>query len=232
MYRGIWNVIVVWLRIPSPPALQTGHDESVERFHPAPGFLNYLKFWFWLGLIPMDVAITVGWIVLMFMNPLIGVVIFPVALFVAVAPDVILYIAIHLRFDNTWYVLSDRSMRLRRGVWNITEVTITYENVQNVKVKSGPLQRAFGISDVIIETAGSGESAVNNGRAKPLNQGLIEGVSDASRIRDLIMRHVRASRSAGLGDEKRVALPEQSIWTSEHIATLRDIRDELVLLNV
>ena len=67
-------------------------------------------------------------------------------------------IAIHLRYDTTWYVLSDRSMRIRCGILNIYETTITYENIQNVSIHQGPLQRYDGFSDVHVETAGGGKS--------------------------------------------------------------------------
>jgi uncharacterized membrane protein YdbT with pleckstrin-like domain len=43
------------------------------------------------------------------------------------------YIAIHLRYDTTWYVHGDRSLRIRRGIWVIHETTLTFENIQNVK---------------------------------------------------------------------------------------------------
>ena len=63
-------------------------------------------------------------------------------------PDVFAYVGIHLRYDTTWYVLTDRSLRIRRGILTIHETTISFENVQNVEVRQGPLQRYFGIADV------------------------------------------------------------------------------------
>ncbi len=228
IYRGVWRVVVDWLRVPPPPDLPAAHGEEIQRFHPAPGFLKYLKFWFWLVLTLIDGAIAAGWVVLVIWNRPVGIALAPIALLVAVVPDVIAFIAIRLRYDTTWYVLSERSMRLRRGVWNITEVTITFENVQNVKVKSGPMQRAFGISNVIVETAGSGGGG---GEHQPAitNKGLIEGVDNAHEIRDLIMSRVRASRSTGLGDEA-IHRPKSSLWSEQHIQTLREIRDEVAQL--
>lgn len=66
--------------------------------------------------------------------------------------------SIYLRYDTTWYVFSDRSMRLRRGIWLIRESTINFDNIQNVKVTQGPLQRFFGVASVLIETAGGGSN--------------------------------------------------------------------------
>lgn len=225
IYSGVWRSVVEWLRVPPAPTLPDRSPEGVRVFHPAPGFLKYLKFWFWIVLTLVDGMIAVGWVAVMAFNVILGVALLPVFLFVAVAPDIIAYIAIHLRYDTTWYVMSDRAMHLRRGVWTITEVTITYENVQNVKIKSGPVQRGFQIKDVIVETAGSGAGDSQQGQPRVTNRGLIEGVANAEEIRDLIMRRVRASRSAGLGDEHDVRAGAGVRWTPEHIAALREIRD-------
>jgi membrane protein YdbS with pleckstrin-like domain len=101
----------------------------------------------------------------------------PVALAVAVVPDIVAYIAIHLRYDTTWYVLSRRSLRIRGGIWVIHEATITFENIQNVTVESGPIERWFGISNVIVDTAGGGQSSKDSeGKGKTnLHRGVISG---------------------------------------------------------
>lgn len=227
IYKGVWKFIVDWLRVPPPPTLPSRTGEKVKTFHPAPGFLQYLKFWFWLVLIVFDGLIALGWIIIFSVHNAVGLVLLPLFLFVAIVPDIIAYVAIHLRYDTTWYVMSERAMRLRRGVWSITEVTITYENVQNVKVKSGPIQRGFGIKDVIVETAGAGSGNGEQG-ASVTNQGLIEGVADAEHIRDLIMRRVRASQSTGLGDEPhRRPSADAGRWSTAHLEALRGIRDEI-----
>ena len=54
--------------------------------------------------------------------------------------------------------------RIRRGIWIIHETTITFENVQNVVVQQGPLQRWYGIANVLIETAGGGGSQQQAGQ--------------------------------------------------------------------
>ena len=158
-----------------------------------------------------------------------GIALTPVFLAVTFLPDVVAYVAIHLRYDSTWYVLSDRSLRIRRGIWTIHETTITFENVQDVTVHQGPLQRYFGIANVVVETAGGGGGGQEAG--VPSHTGLIEGVEDAARIRDLIMARVRQSRAAGLGDEaretERTSHPAAPVWTSEHVAVLREIREGL-----
>jgi len=227
IYRGIWGVLTRWFRVPSePPSLPSAFGDAPRSFRPANGFLRYLKFIFWFYCIVIDAAILIGWLGLFAARPRIALWLSPIFFAVAVLPDIVAYIAIHLRYDSTWYVFTDRSLRVRRGIWVIHETTITFENVQNVLVNSGPLERWFGIANVVVDTAGGGKSEqTSHGghRESNFHQGLIEGIDNAQEIRTLILNRVRHSRSAGLGDE----LATPSGWTAEHIAALREIRDSL-----
>ncbi|MCK4873685.1 MAG: PH domain-containing protein [Phycisphaerales bacterium] len=228
IYRGLWAVLVRWFRVPTePPTLPAGATGEVESFRPAEGFLRYMKFRFWIGLLLIDLAILVGWLVLLIAVWWLALLLAPIALIVAVVPDILAFVAIHLRYNTTWYVMSDRSMRLRRGVWTIHETTITFENVQNVKIQEGPLQRHYGIANLIVETAGGGISA--GGKTLVTNQGIIEGIADAKRLRDQILVRLRLSQSAGLGDDDERGAGSIG-WTDEHLAVLRDIRDEVAAL--
>jgi membrane protein YdbS with pleckstrin-like domain len=209
-----------------PPTLPVAPGEAMESFRPAEGFLRYLKFLFWIGLSVFDVALVAGWLVLTIALPLVGAILALPVLLVAVVPDIIAYIAIHLRYDSTWYVMTSRSLRIRRGIWLIHETTVTFENVQNVEIKQGPVQRYFGIADVHVETAGGGaEKAGKHGSvASAGHRGLVEGIGEPERIRDLILARLRHSKKAGLGDEP-VAHDHARGWREEHVALLREIRD-------
>jgi membrane protein YdbS with pleckstrin-like domain len=225
VYVRTWEILTNVFRVPrEPPTLPATVGESIETFRPADGFLRYLKFQFWLGLLVIDLLILFGWIAVAIASPLAGVVLFVPALVIAVVPDIIAYVAIHLRYDTTWYVVSPRSLRLRRGIWVIHETTITFENIQNVSVRQGPLQRWFGIADVLVETAGGGDSSQPQSGLSLTHRGLIEGVADAQRIRDLLLARLRQSRDAGLGDESSAAAVKNS-WTTEQVEALRAIRD-------
>jgi len=224
VYRGIWGVLTGWFRVPSGPPSPPGRlDEESRSFRPSSGFLRYLKLKFWLVLVIVDVAIFAGWLALFVFRPKLALWLAPVALAIAVVPDVIAYIAIHLRYDTTWYVFTDRSLRIRRGIWIIHETTITFENIQNVAVNSGPLERYFGIANVTVDTAGGGQAHKEKGghQAANYHQGLIEGIDNANEIRTQILMRVRRSRSAGLGDEGISAAG----WSHAHVALLREIRD-------
>jgi len=230
VYHGVWAVVSALFRVPrGGPSLPVGDGDRHETFHPARGYLSYLKLWFWLVLVPLEGMIVGAGVAIYITDHKLALILAPVELFLMLVPGVIAYIAIHLRYDNMWYVLTDRSLRIRRGIWVITEMTFTFENIQNVKVRSGPVQRAFGIADVIVETAAAG--ADSSGHTRPVsNQGLIEGIAHAHRMRDLIMSRVRRSTSAGLGDESGLADPAtapRSIWTPAHLEVLREILDEV-----
>jgi len=228
IYQGLWSVLVRWFHIPDrPPTLPLPPGETLDAFRPAEGFLRYLKFKFWLVLTIIDGLIFIGWIAAAVASPLAGAILALPALVVAALPDIVAYLAIHLQYDTTWYVMSGRSLRIRRGIWTIHETTITFENVQNVEVNQGPLQRWFGIADVHVDTAGGGGNQAAAGHGSPAaagHRGLIEGVADAARIRDLILSRLRGSRHAGLGDE-RPPMSAAAGWTSDHVAVLGEIRD-------
>ncbi len=238
-YRGVWGIVTKWLHVPEDPPIISGADDaSVRSFRPAEGYLNYLKLYFWIGLFAIDIVLTAAWIILLVVYPIAGIIIAPIAWAIIILPDIVAYVAIHLRYDTTWYVLSDRSMRIRRGIWTIHETTITYENIQNVSVAQGPVQRYFGIADVLVETAGGGAATSGEHATVVGHFGLLEGVSNANEIRDLIMAKWGASREGGIGDDPHVLMPAASsgprptaeAWSPTQLALLEDIRDLAVQL--
>jgi membrane protein YdbS with pleckstrin-like domain len=206
--------------------IQGADDQGAKSFRPAEGYLRYLKFQFWILLFIIDVALFIGWIILLANAPGWVSMVLTVPIWILIiVPDIIAYVAIHLRYDTTWYALSDRSMRIRRGIWVIHETTITYENIQNVTVNQGPLQRYFGISDVQVETAGGGSSP--HGQPSTGHQGSLEGVDCPEEVRQLILLKWKQSKSAGLGDDREHALEiqPQQFGNSRQVELLEEIRD-------
>jgi membrane protein YdbS with pleckstrin-like domain len=234
LYHGVWRILVRWFRVPAePPVLPSLANEPIQAYRPAEGYLRYLKFQFWILMTLIGGGLFVGWAALSIAEPTVGLLLAPVALVVTIMPAILAYVAIHLRYDTTWYVISDRSMRLRRGIWIIRETTITFENIQNVTVDQGPVQRWFGIANVIVKTAGGGGGAHAEEGAGLAggHHGIIEGINNASEIRDLIMYRLQRSKAAGLGDEAHSTASYSRLGlSSEHIAVLREIRDHAVRL--
>jgi len=231
VYEGLWGLLTKLMCVPrDPPELPTMDTEEISSRRPSPGFVRYLLLgWFVVSglLLFGTLALTAAIVALAANeNAAFGLLALPLwTLFLALA--LYGYLAIYLRYDTTWYVFSDRSMRLRRGVWLIRESTITYENIQNVKVSQGPLQRFFGIANVVVETAGGGGAVQGGGHG--MHAGLIEGVAEAPAIRDAIMAKVRLANSSGLGDEHDEPTLAKSkngnAWTASQLKVLAEIRD-------
>lgn len=109
------------------------------------------------------------------------------------------YAVRRLDFEMRWYVVTDRSLRIRTGVWSVQESTMSFANLQQVEVSQGPLQRLLGLADVKVQSAGGSD----NPHGKPqddLHTGHFHGVDNAHEIRDLIQDRLRRFRESGLGD--------------------------------
>ncbi|MFY0578895.1 PH domain-containing protein [Cystobacter fuscus] len=134
---------------------------------PCDGWLLYRKVGFWIGLLATVLPISAVGLVILISRPVLAVAVLVPVFVVVLGMGLASYVSIHLGYDTTWYVLSDRSLRIRRGVWTLHETTITFENVQNVKITQGPLQRLLGFSDLVIETAGVEAAALVNSWSTP-----------------------------------------------------------------
>ena len=226
IYRGVWASIVAIFRVPPDPPTLPSAGERVRSIRPARGFLQYLKFFFWLLLIPGDLVPIGVWIAIALGLPPLGLALLPVLAVFVVLPDIVAYVGIHLRYDTTWYVLTDRSLRIRRGIVIVRETTISFENVQNVEVRQGPVQRHFGIADLVVQTAGGG-AKVDHGHGSPsggAHRALLQGLDDAEEVRDAILDRVRHLRSGGLGDDAPVTTALHH-GLGRHVSVLREIRD-------
>lgn len=123
-----------------------------------------------------------------------------IALFLAQIP--ITFIAARLEFELRWYIVTDRSLRIRAGLASLQESTMSFANLQQVEVRQGPLQRLLGIADVRVQSAGGGGGGGHKGTEleDSLHTGVFHGVDNAQEIRDLILDRLKAFREAGLGD--------------------------------
>ncbi len=112
------------------------------------------------------------------------------------------FAAVRLDWQYRWYIVTDRSLRIRAGLWSLQESTMSFANLQQVEVRQGPVQRLLGIADVRVQSAGGGGHVGGEGQQAhdSLHTGLFHGVDNASEIRDLILERLRHFREAGLGD--------------------------------
>lgn len=121
-------------------------------------------------------------------------------------------ILLKLDWEQRWYLLSDTCLRIREGLFRVREQTMTIANIQNMKVRQGPIQRLFGIADLEVHTAGGGAKAPSSetsDTSTPLRSGRLVGLGDAAGVRDRIRERLAVFRDAGLGDpDDRSANPE------------------------
>jgi len=216
---GIKGLLLRLMRVPPEPNAPAGSAGSAEVFRASKRYLQ-LKLIRWAGgqvmtLLGLVAALAflhlVGSgqievldkvphraIILRFMGwaEVIGIVGFlvqlPVSLFLVL-----------LDWEMRWYIVTDRSLRIREGVWRVNEMTMTFANVQEVSIRQGPIERLFGISNLRVRTAGGGARVGPN---QPQNEeksghiGFFRGVDNAPAIRDLILERLKRLRDAGLGD--------------------------------
>ena len=143
---------------------------------------------------------------------------------------VLTYAAVRLDFELRWYVVTDRSLRIRSGVWSVQELTMSFANLQQVMVSQGPVQRLLGIADLRVESAGGGGASndPHSAHKDSMHAGVFHGVGNATEVRDLILARLRSFRETGLGDpdELQPAPPPRNAPQLEVLAAARQLLAE------
>ncbi len=109
-------------------------------------------------------------------------------------------LAVRIDYSQRWYMVTDRSLRLRWGLVRIQETTMSFANLQQVSVHQGPLQRLLKLADVEVRSAGGGSGEEEKGSGDSMHRSLFYAVENAPEIRDLILARLQNYRQAGLGE--------------------------------
>jgi len=109
------------------------------------------------------------------------------------------YALVRIEFEQHWYIVTDRSLRIRTGVLSLSESTMSFANIQQVEVKQGPIQRLLGLADVRVRSAGGGDSAGEDG-GEEMHTGVFHSVDNAEEIRDLILARLRTFRESSVNE--------------------------------
>jgi membrane protein YdbS with pleckstrin-like domain len=231
------------LKIPSAPESPPGDETTTRSFRAAPNFYNYLLFTWGIKTLATGVGLVMWfaflmpklireadkegwgrWVFLLVIFEIGGVI-------TTIAYWIYSWFAVRLDFDKRWYVVTDRSLRVREGIVTVREATVTFANIQNISISQGPLQRVLGIADLRVDTAGGGSiSAHENKHVHNLHTTFFRGVNNAPEIRDLMKERLRKLKDAGLGDHDDVQTMPESPTTTSTLEVLRQIHAEAVLL--
>src|SRR5688500_15852368 len=200
MYELLKSLVCRLLKVeekqPAPPA---GPHDTFQVFRACPAYLAYTLF-FWklyvavliLFIVALSVGLFVaGGLLALLAAPLVALAAFKAAVF---------YTTTRLNYDLRWYVITDRSLHIREGVWVTREITLTFTNAQNVRVTQGPLQRFFGFSNVEVDTAGGSGGSSHGEKSTQPHRAVLRGLDNPNPVRSLVLEQLRRHRTAGLGD--------------------------------
>lgn len=205
MYDGFKGLVVRLLKVPPEPAPPTG--EALETFRAAKAWFAYRRIVWAIGSFFMATLMGTGAIVVLTASAQAAgferVVLQAAAALIAVvfvAVTGIRYAIIRLDYEMRWYMVTDRSLRIREGVVGLREMTLTFANIQEIAISQGPIMRIFGVQDVMVRTAGGGAATPHTKGTFHMHVGYFRGVDNAEAIRDLIRARLEAYKDAGLGD--------------------------------
>lgn len=243
MFKFILALCERFLRIPPPPGPPPGDEATTRSFRAAPNFYKYLMcVWgvkslataaaliFWLVLIVpalMGSAKHHGWGSWRFLI----VAMEAFGLISTVSYWIYSWCATKLDYEKRWYVVTDRSLRVREGIVTVREATVTFANIQNISISQGPIQRLLGIADLRVDTAGGGGAAASQQSGHHnLHTTFFRGVDNANEIRELMQQRLRQLKDAGLGDHDDPENKPVAQSTPGMLDALREIHAETVLL--
>jgi uncharacterized membrane protein YdbT with pleckstrin-like domain len=240
MYKRFRDWCSEVLRIPDDPEPPPGDESSTRLFRAAPNFYKYLIFLWVLRTVAVVAILLPAEII-----PLISgfdwekkmrgfafmVLPLPVLIFaIALIQRIFALALVRLDFEKRWYLVTDRSLRVREGIVKVREMTVMFANIQNISVSQGPIQRLLGIADLRVDTAGGGPSRSEKEEGgESLHTVRFRGVDNAAEIRELITVRLRELKDSGLGDRDEIVatgLPSISSGTPEVIRALRELAAE------
>ena len=248
MYQAGKSLMLRLLRVPPEPHPPEGSAGSLRTFRASPSYYRYRMLGWTIGN---------GWLVIVALVVLTGVsaglaraeapravrlgltVLESFGLIGLVSGIILSYVTMRLDYEMRWYMVTDKSLRIREGVWHVHEMTMTFANIQNLSISQGPIQRLFGIADLRVQSAGGGgaqavQGKEHQGAPRDLHVGYFKGVDNAQAIRDLVLQRLKLLRDAGLGDHDDAhasGAPHAPVAApAEMLAALRELRGETAML--
>jgi uncharacterized membrane protein YdbT with pleckstrin-like domain len=226
LFRGVSETL---LRIPPDPEPPPGDEVSARIFRAAPRYLLYLRVLWAIRnavkllavIIPFTIVVTTVAADLQGDSAFVVLLVGGLILGIFVMQALVSLALVQLDFDKRWYIVTDRSLRIREGITTVREITFTFANIQNLSVSQGPVQRLLGIADLKVETAGGGRVAGQQQHpGLNLHTAYFRGIQNAEEVKQLVAERMRGRRDSGLGDHddshhpqalENPAIPQQSV---------------------
>jgi membrane protein YdbS with pleckstrin-like domain len=251
MYKNFRDVCERWLKIPHDPVAPPGDQASTRVFRAAANYYKYL-----LALWGIKVAVVVFFLVSLIIIPIVVVTlsslhggsswpavfsIVPLVLLVSFAGISVFSLAVlRLEFEKRWYIVTDRSLRIREGVVAVREMTVNFANIQNISISQGPLQRMLGIADLRVDTAGGGGAvSTPHQKVENLHTAWFRGIDNADEVRLVIQDRLRHFKDSGLGDHEEHGMVKVGTsaesgfeFSGAFKSALKQMRAEVVALRV
>lgn len=225
------NLVFPLLKIESvSPKIPHGHenDKFLRVLRADKSYWNFLLFCWCSYSLLWIVALSIHIVLIVLTAPYLMWLAILITLIV-LAKIIVLFVVTRIDYELRWYIITDTSITVRQGAWTIREITVSYQNIQNVSVSQGPLERYFGFANLQIDTAGS-SGAKAHGKGMNPNRAVLRGIVNAPQIRDIILENLRSFRNSGLGDLDDNNIQIESGKTSKRYMILKEIENEASLL--
>jgi membrane protein YdbS with pleckstrin-like domain len=204
MLEWVKDVVLRLARVPAEPHVPEGDADSVRVFNAGRNYFTWRMILWGLGNAAIALVLLVAFALsfILTLPPLVRgiwlvVEVGAAGVFVASIP--ITYFLQRLNYEMRWYIVTDRSLRIRSGVVWLQEITMTYANIQGIRVNANPIERLLAsLANVEVRSAGGGDSTAY-GIPSSGHVGKFAGVDNAEAIRDLLVERLRVYRDSGLG---------------------------------
>lgn len=225
MYQSLKHLILRILRVPPEPDDPMGDARTVRVFRASPNYFRY-RLYVWMlknSLVVLGAAIGAGAVFATFLGMTsswlgqTGSIISAsfaalIAILIATIQLTFSFVTLKLDYEMRWYKVSDRSLRIREGVWIVKEMTMTFANIQNISTTQGPIQRFFKIADVKVESAGGGRLATPDAQnSSGMHVAFFRGVDNAEEIVGVMRNRLKSLKDGGLGDVDDVHEEEEAV---------------------
>jgi uncharacterized membrane protein YdbT with pleckstrin-like domain len=229
------------LRIPHDPEPPPGDEASTRTFRAAPNYYKYLlAIWgiralgsLFIPCVALAPAL-IGLGMSSRRSSQVGFVIVLVLTIVVIGFLIVLnlfgFAVLKLEYEKRWYMVTDRSLRIREGVVFVREMTVNFANIQNISISQGPIQRVLGIADLRVDTAGGGGGSAGNQTGQNLHTAWFRGIDNANDVRQLIQARLQHLKDSGLGDpdDRHPPASEGRSSHAELAGPLREVLAEIV----